>query len=1028
MRRFERKISPLLYAGVALSLTVTAAADHFAGLGIAVYILYMVPVTLAFFTWKSWMPMLTAFAASLLIALDFWLTPDGAMEDVARLNRVFGVITVLSLGGIGMQFVLTRLAVRRQDWLQAGQAQLSQQLLGEQNLNQLGDSALRLLCEYLDAKAGAIFVEDDKFRLFATYGAAPGSVPESFETGEGLLGQAAKDKRNFLIHNIPQGYLSIGSGLGKAPPRHLLVGTGKADGSVNTVLELGFVRAVTAEDTAFIDSVSETLGIAVRSAKYRRRLQELLEETRQQSQELQAQSEELRVSNEELEEQSHSLRESQAQLELQQVELEQTNTQLEEQTQLLEAQKAHLSGAKIRLEEQARVLEQASRYKSNFLSNMSHELRTPLNSSLILAKMLADNREGNLSAEQVKFATSIQTSGNDLLSLINDVLDLAKVEAGHMQLRPAELHVGEIIANLRSTFEPVTRQKGLNLSFRVSGDVPVSFETDPQRLEQVLRNLLSNALKFTEKGNVALEVTAIPGLDRLAFAVKDSGIGIPHDQQVLVFEPFCQADGTANRKYGGTGLGLSISRELAHLLGGEIQLGSEPGSGSTFTVTVPLRLGKSSSSPIRPAPPVAPLPTPTNGLPPPRPACLIPDDRENLSGNRRVVLIVEDDLPFAEILAGLARELKFQFLVATTAEEGLMLAHEHSPGAIILDVGLPDDSGLMVLERLKRDARTRHIPVHVVSAGDYMQTALALGAVGYMIKPVKREELASVFEKLDLRLTQKLRRVLVVEDDALQLESMKLLLSSPEVETVGALTAADCLAKLRDTTFDCMVLDLSLPDASGFSLLETLSAETKYSFPPVIVYTGRELEPGEEERLRRYSRSIIIKGARSPERLLDEVTLFLHQVVSDLPKEQQKMLEKAQSREAALDGRHILMVEDDVRNIFALTSFLEPYGVKLQIARNGLEALDLLRYSFEGSAPPVELVLMDMMMPEMDGLTAMTEIRKLPQWKKLPIIALTAKAMKNDQEQCLAAGANDYLAKPLDVEKLLSLIRVWMPR
>ncbi|HZM02439.1 MAG TPA: response regulator, partial [Candidatus Saccharimonadales bacterium] len=405
-----------------------------------------------------------------------------------------------------------------------------------------------------------------------------------------------------------------------------------------------------------------------------------------------------------------------------------------------------------------------------------------------------------------------------------------------------------------------------------------------------------------------------------------------------------------------------------------------------------------------------------------------PDDRERLTGGSRVILIVEDDESFAGILSDVSHELNFQALIADSAEEALALAQQFQPSAIILDIGLPDNSGMFVLERLKADSRTRHVPVHVVSGSDYSETALSMGAVGYMLKPVQREQLVEAFHKLESRLTQKLRRVLVVEDDPVQLESLGHLLGSRDVETVGVRTAAECLEKLKAATFDCMVLDLSLPDASGFSLLETLSAEEAYSFPPVIIYTGRELSMDEEQRLRKYSKSIIIKGGKSPERLLDEVTLFLHQVVSDLPAEQQRMLEKARSRDSALEGRRILIAEDDVRNIFALTCLLEPKGVKAQIARNGREALRALEQAEQNSAERIDLVLMDIMMPEMNGLEAMREIRKNPQWRRLPIIALTAKAMKNDQEQCIQAGANDYLAKPLDVEKLLSLIRVWMPR
>ncbi|MES2476303.1 MAG: response regulator [Verrucomicrobiota bacterium] len=1025
MTRFEVKTPPIIVAGVLCSIAAIFVADYFLPLGVAVFMLYMVPVALTFFSWRPAAPLWIASICTLLTVLDFINAANVGEIAIPRLNRGFGVLTLFMVAAIGFQFIHIRRAIRRDAWIQKRKTRLAGQLVGEIRLESLGDKVLSFLGETLDAKVGAFFVEDGHlFRRQATYATLSADVPAHFGLGEGLLGQAVKEGRVMTVENVPENHLTLESGLGKSLAAQLIVVPVKHEDTINAVIELGFFQPIQDSDRELLDALDDLIGEAVRSVKYRTRLQELLEETRKQSEEVQAQSEELRVSNEELEEQGRALRESQSRLELQQTELEQTNVQLEEQAFSLERQRNDLITAKESLEHQAREVEQASRYKSDFLANMSHELRTPLNSSLILAKLLGENRTGNLTPEQVKYAHTIESAGNDLLALINDVLDLSKIEAGHMEINPETVRVRQILDHLHATFEPVATQKGITFRVETAPGTPESVVTDPQRLEQILKNLLSNAHKFTASGSVVLEASASAG--QLAFTVSDTGIGIAPDKQKIIFDPFFQADGTTARKYGGTGLGLSISRNLVRLIGGEISLESEPGRGSRFTVRIPLEYaGAAAPAPVEPHPPSAAAePEPSS----PFQLGRVPDDREQTTPSDRVILTVEDDEPFAQIIYDLAREMKFRCLIATSAGEGLLLARQHLPSAIVLDVGLPDNSGLTVLERLKSDPKTRHIPVHVVSASDYTQTALALGAVGYMLKPVKREQLVDAFGKLEDQLTRSMRRFLVVEDDEVQADAMRDLLGSRDVEAVCARSASECLDQLRAATFDCMVLDLSLPDASGFALLETLSTEDSYSFPPVIVYTGRVLTPDEEQRLRRYSRSIIIKGAKSPERLLDEVSLFLHQVVSELPPEKQKMLEKSSNRDADLEGRRILIAEDDVRNVFALTSLLEGRGVRLQIARNGQEAITALDQSLFDPARAIDLVLMDIMMPEMDGLTAMRQIRSRPEWKKLPIIALTAKAMKNDQEQCIEAGANDYLAKPLDVEKLLSLIRVWMPR
>lgn len=944
-----------------------------------------------------------------------------------------GILGILLTIAIGVLIRRSTLARRREEWLQAGNLGLASAMMGDQRTEQLGGSILTYLANHVGAVAGAIFVGgSDAYKRSSTYGVpADAKLPDLVRPREGLLGQVAVEGKPVIVNDVPENYLEFGSALGRDKPRHLVLAPAAIENNVNTVIELGFLRPVDERVLAFLKEASGTIATAIRSANYRSELQNLLEETQRQSEELQVQSEELRVSNEELEEQGRALKESQARLEQQQVELEQTNSQLEEQAQQLESQKDDLERSNASNQLKARELEQASRYKSDFLANMSHELRTPLNSSLILAKLLADNPDDNLTAEQVKYAQTIQSSGNDLLNLINDILDLSKIEAGHVDIRPEPVSVERLSNNLRQVFEPIAKNKSLGFEIDISPECPAVIETDLQRIEQILKNLLSNAFKFTEKGKVTLSMSRT-GDGQVAFGVTDTGIGIAPEQQKRIFEAFHQADGTISRKFGGTGLGLSISRELVRLLGGTIHIRSQEGKGSTLTVTLPLAYDPAIVAPRAPVGNAVPL-APAASAAPSQPTALLPraiveDDRAMPSDERRILLVVEDDQTFAAILRDLAREMGFRSLVAGTAQDALNLAQQFMPSAIVLDVGLPDQSGLSVLDRLKRDVRTRHIPIHIVSGDDYTETALSLGAVGYMLKPVQREQLVEVLHKLEAKLTQGVRRVLIVEDNEVQREAVAKLLTSHDVETVSAGTAAETLALLKDQTFDCMVLDLSLPDASGYSLLETISQDDTHSFPPVIVYTGRVLASDEEEKLRRYSKSIIIKGAKSPERLLDEVSLFLHQVVSELPDEQQKMIRKARHRDALLEGRRILIVEDDVRNVYALTNILEPRGALIQIARNGQEALDALEKSSADDVSKIDLVLMDVMMPVMDGLTATRAIRKNPDWKKLPIITLTAKAMPDDQQRCIDAGANDYMAKPLDVEKLLSLVRVWMPR
>ncbi len=920
-----------------------------------------------------------------------------------------------------------------QAWLRTGQSELSARSAGHNTARPLSDAVLDYVARYLEASVGAMYIRDEQgaLRRSGTYGFPPDEQTGMiFRGAESLVGQAAQENRVIALAEVPQDYIKVNSGLGQSAPRNVLIAPFSHEGKVNGVIEVGFLHSIRPRDREFVAMIAEAVGASVNAALYRQKLQEVLSETQALNEELQVQQEELRTANEELEEQSRALELSQTSLENQQAELEQTNDQLAEQALNLDTKNLALTEAQELLRQRAVELERSSRYKSEFLANMSHELRTPLNSSLILAKLLADNSAGNLNDEQIRFAQTIYSAGNDLLHLINDILDISKVEAGKLELVVEDLPVRRVVENLGHTFGPMAKQKQLSFSATVDANVPLTIHTDRQRLEQVLKNLLSNAVKFTETGAVSLTVSAVDG-DWIRFAVRDSGIGIAADQQDKIFDAFHQADGTTSRRFGGTGLGLSISRDLTALLGGKVDVTSTPGEGSVFTLTLPANIDAGATTPPAPAAePVARTPAPATPAAA-APAALavkehthasFPDDRDRLSASQRTVLVIEDEAAFARILYDLAHDLNYRCLVALTAGEGLELALTHTPDAILLDMRLPDRSGLSVLQLLKDSPETRHIPVHVVSSADNAGEALHLGAIGYALKPASRADLEGVFRKLEEKSAQKIKRVLLVEDDERQRESVMALIADADVEIAAVGTGGEALKLLATEIFDCMVIDLKLPDMMGNELLQRMSQEEICSFPPVIVYTGRNLTRDEEADLLKYSRSIIIKGARSPERLLDEVTLFLHKVESQLSSERQTMLKTVRGRDRVFDGRTILLVDDDVRNVFALTAALEQRGAKIVVGRNGFEAIARL-----DEVEAIDLVLMDVMMPGMDGLEATRRIRADGRFNRLPIIAITAKAMKDDQEQCLAAGANDYLAKPIDLTRLYSLLRVWMP-
>jgi CheY-like chemotaxis protein/CHASE3 domain sensor protein len=912
---------------------------------------------------------------------------------------------------LGVSLLSVREHRRREDelWVRRTCNLLAKGLQGDLSEASLAHKALAVMAHALRAQAATLYVQepDRSLRLAGFVGTTAADLPQQLAVGDGWLGEVARDGVTLQLSDVPADHLQVRTAQLAAPVREALIVAVRHEGQPLGVLELGFFSDSGAVARDLAERVAELLGSALASSQRRSQLEQLLEETQRQAEELQAQQEELRVSNEELEERGRVLRESQAELESQQAELERVNGSLSQHARSLEQQQQELRST-------ASALEAASRYKSEFLANMSHELRTPLNSSLILSRLLSDNKGGTLTEEQVRYARAIHDANNDLLALINDILDLSKIEAGHAELRAETVPLADLVQRLRTLFDPQAHSRGLAFEVEHDAALPAALVTDGQRLAQVLKNLLANAMKFTPQGRVTLALRPGPG-GGVRFEVRDTGIGIAVDKQQVIFEAFRQADGSTSRRFGGTGLGLSISRELVLRMGGRIDVTSVPGQGSTFAVELPATLPAATELAAPAAVPAALAPQPPRPLPaaaPPRGP-----------GDRRVLLAVEDDSAFADVLRDLVHEAGFDCVVAASGDEALRLAQDLAPAGVLLDVGLPDVSGLSVLERLKRDSRTRHIPVHMVSATERSQPALQMGAIGHVMKPAAREELLQAIERLRARADNGPRRLLIVEDDEQLRRNLQLLLQAPDVaiDTVG--TVADAQQALQRASYDCMVTDLALPDASGFELLERMASDPDSAFPPVIVYTGRALSSDDEQRLRRYSRSIIVKGARSPERLLDEVTLFLHSVESRLPGEQQRLLHVARQRDSVLDGRRILLAEDDVRNIFALTSVLEPLGVRLEVARNGQEALDRLQRKAD-----IDLVLMDVMMPVMDGLAAMRRIREQPAHRHLPIIALTAKAMADDRRQCLDAGANDYLPKPIDVDRLVSLCRVWMPK
>ncbi len=957
----------------------------------------------------------------------------------------------------------------RQNWFKTGQTELNNRMRGELGIPELSRNIISFLTSYLDAQLGLLYflADDNVLQLVGSYAVGKEkALLKKFKFGEGIVGQSALENRMIFITDIPRDYIRIKTGFGDIQPNNAIMIPFSYEGHVIGVIEIASIHHITPLQQDFLNQSLENIGIALNSAESRRQLNDLLQKTQEQAEKLQAQQEELRQSNEELEGQTKALIASETNLQSQQEELRVINEELEERTRALEKQKTdiqqknkELLHARNEIAKKARDLEEVSKYKSEFLANMSHELRTPLNSILILSQLLSNNPEKNLSAKQVEFSKTIHSSGSDLLALINEILDLSKIEAGMMEIRIDKTPMEEFVGNINRVFKPVAGNKGLAFILEIHQDeLPEFFYTDTQRAQQVIKNLLSNAFKFTDEGSITL-IAARPPADTdlsqsglkpqetIAFSVKDTGIGIPKDKQNIIFEAFRQEDGTTSRKYGGTGLGLSISRELAILLGGEIKMESERGKGSIFTLFLPEKLeapGKRSSldrykklavdeHPTDETETILPEntlneTTDTDSSNTATKAILdglmdreIMDDRKNLKPEDKLLLIIEDDNVFSEVVMGLARDRGFKIIIAEDGETGLHFADFYKPSAIILDVNLPGINGWEVMERLKQNPDTRHIPVHFISAGDNSKDALQMGAIGYLPKPVSMDAIDDAFAKIEKVLSKPVKKLLLVDSDERERKSIIELMGTGDISTVCAYSGADAIQLLKTEDFDAIILNPNLPDMPGFYLLEKIEPRADESHIPVIVYSEKELSIQDQETVKKYSDKITIKDVQTPDRLFAEATLFLHRVESEMPESKQRILNRLVTKEDVLKGKKILVVDDDMRNVFALTSILEESGLNTIVGKNGKEGLEKLQ-----SEGDIDLILMDIMMPVMDGYEAMRIIRNDKRFGKIPIIALTAKAMKGDRSKCVAAGASDYLAKPVDGSKLLSLLRVWL--
>lgn len=958
----------------------------------------------------------------------------------------------------------------QQDWLKTNLARFTRMLQGQRDLETVSRLILSELAPLVFAQHGAFYLLEASdtpapyLKLLSTYAYQKRKrLANRFQIGEGLVGQCALEKERILLTEAPPDYIKIGSGLGEASPLDVVVLPVLFEGQVTAVIELASFQRFNSIHITFLDQLTESIAIVLNTIAASMRTEELLKQSQSLAEELQSQQSELTETNQRLEQQAQSLKASEDLLKNQQEQLQRTNAELQEKAELLalqnqevEQKNNEIEQARQAIEDKATQLALTSRYKSQFLANMSHELRTPLNSLLILARMLADNPAGNLTAQQIEYCRTIHESGTDLLGLINDILDLAKIESGTLSVETEPVPFTEIRDQMDRTFRQIAQDKGIQFEITLDPQLPRSLLTDSKRLQQVLKNLLSNAFKFTEQGRVSLQIAPVAATHLVGsplhqinplihFAVTDTGIGISPEKQQIIFEAFQQADGTTSRRYGGTGLGLSISREIAHLLGGELRVESQLGEGSTFTLSLPLNYqppsngnppsGSRSTNTALVAPAATPL---QQSLPPepvffsepqhlPTPALLeieeIEDDRAEIQPGDRVLLIIEDDRNFARILLDIAHQRHFKGLIALRGDVGLAMAQEFQPTAILLDIRLPVLDGWQVLDQLKHDARTRHIPIHILTIESGRQRSFQAGALSYLQKPISHETLDTNLDELTRFVDRPVKQLLLITADAARRDSTLELLAGDDIHCTTAETGATALQMLQDMPCDCVVLDMRLPDMGGLELIQQIRQEPYLRRLPIIVDEESELTPEEKLQLHQFSETLLVKDVSSLERLLDETTLYLHRVETQLPSRQQQMLSQLRKSDPMLHQKRVLIIDDDIRNIFALTSLLEQHQMQVFYAENGQEGIAILHRQ-----PDIDIVLMDVMMPEMDGYETTRAIRQNPQWQTLPIIALTAKAMKGDREKCLEAGASGYISKPVEIEQLLSLLRVWLYR